>query len=96
MRVEHIREFRDRFLLTSSIGRVFVDMYYRWSHPIARIIAQWKPVRVLVRLNLMPVIGFCALVSKTNIYSLLVVFILLVLGGLFVLKRTHLGRRGQW
>ncbi len=87
--VQLIRRFRDQYLLANSIGRTFVNMYYRWSPTIARFIAQWKSIKVLVRLNLMPVIGFCALVSRMNAYAFLTVFILLFLGSFFLFKRGH-------
>lgn len=87
--VQLIRRFRDHYLLANSIGRIFVNMYYRWSPTIARFVAQWKSIKVLVKLNLMPIIGFCALVSRMSAYAFLTVVIFLFLGSFYLFKKGH-------
>jgi hypothetical protein len=89
--VQLIRRFRDQHLLANSIGRIFVNMYYRWNPIIARFVAQWKSIKVLVRLSFMPIIGFCALVSRMSAYAFLTVVIFLFLGSFFLFKRGHRG-----
>jgi hypothetical protein len=84
--VQLLRKFRDRYLLANGFGRIFVDMYYGWSPTIARFVAQWKPIKALVRFTLIPIIVLCALVSKCSTYGFLIVFPLF--GSFFLLKRT--------
>lgn len=55
--VKWLREFRDRYLLTHSAGRLFVDVYYRVSPPIADVVAQSELLKGLVRLLLLPFIA---------------------------------------
>ena len=51
-----LRRFRDRVLMGSSPGRLFVDWYYRHSPALAAIIARHDCLRVLARLLLTPVV----------------------------------------
>ena len=55
--VNILREFRDRFLLESNIGKVFINFYYKYSPPIADFIAKHEILRAAVRLSLLPLIG---------------------------------------
>jgi hypothetical protein len=52
-----LREMRDRFLLTNSIGKSFVSLYYKYSPPVAEFIANHDDVKMLVRLSLLPLVG---------------------------------------
>jgi hypothetical protein len=80
--VETLREFRDRVLLTCSLGKCFVEWYYRVSPPVAAFIAGHESLKMAVRLGLTPLV--CAMKHPSSI--LLVVFAPLVV---FVLsKRT--------
>jgi len=86
--VQLLRKFRDRYLFGNGFGRIFVNMYYGWSPTIARFVVQWKPIKVLVRFTLMPIIGLCALVSKCSTYGFLIVFVFPLFGSFFLLKGT--------
>jgi len=60
-KIDVLRAFRDRHLLTSDLGRRFVGLYYEYSPPVARIIAgaEWR--RAVVRGFLLAVIGMASL-----------------------------------
>jgi hypothetical protein len=47
--VDILRQFRDEFLITNSIGRVLVAVYYRLSPPLAGFISRHQTLRTLVR-----------------------------------------------
>ena len=55
--VNILRKFRDRFLLESSIGKAFINFYYKYSPPIADYIAKHDILRAIVRLSLFPLVG---------------------------------------
>ncbi len=56
--VEILRQFRDRYLLTTRLGRKFVAWYYR-NGPIAADFIKDKPLaKAAVRVALYPLIGF--------------------------------------
>ena len=56
--VKVLRDFRDDFLLTTPWGTAFVKAYYRYSPPIAVVIAKYAVLRTLVRVALMPLVMF--------------------------------------
>jgi len=68
--VEVLREFRDRYLLTSSLGRAFVDWYYRVSPPIAAYIAEREWARVLTRAALTPVVYTIKYPARVGVFWL--------------------------
>jgi len=51
-----LREFRDRYLQRTELGRSFIHFYYRHSPPIAAVIAQHEWLRFLVRILLTPLV----------------------------------------
>jgi hypothetical protein len=62
--VKILREFRDRFLLESSFGKAFVNLYYKYSPPIADFITNHDSLKEMVRLGLLPLIGVSWLALK--------------------------------
>ena len=57
-----LRHFRDEYLLTNSWGTTFVNFYYHNSPPIASYIADSEPLKVLVRMLLLPFIALVYLI----------------------------------
>ena len=90
--IQLLREFRDRYLLTNSFGRIFVDMYYHYSPTLAKFVAGRNSMKVLVRLTLMPMIGMSGLVSKMNVFGFLIVLAVPSLGSFLFLRR----RKETW
>jgi hypothetical protein len=51
-----LRDFRDRYLMKSSMGRDLVSLYYTYSPPTAEFIARHKGLRLVTRGVLTPVV----------------------------------------
>jgi hypothetical protein len=86
--VKLLRKFRNRYLVTSSFGRMFVDMYYRHSPTLAKFVANRKSMKALIRFNLMPIITITALFSKMNVYGFLIVLAFPILMRFFLLVKS--------
>jgi hypothetical protein len=55
--VQILRNMRDRFLLTNNIGKRVVNLYYKYSPPLAAFIADHDNLKIFVRLSLLPLVG---------------------------------------
>jgi hypothetical protein len=76
-----LRNFRDRILLANTIGRKFVDLYYRFSPPIADYLRGHALPRAVVKQALIPVTGLAWMML--NVHPMLMMFgVLLVIFGL--------------
>jgi hypothetical protein len=75
-----LRKFRNHFLLTNSLGRHFVALYYKLSPKAASFINEYDWLKPITQAILYPVIGvawFCLkLGSALNLGSFLLVFAL--------------------
>jgi hypothetical protein len=56
--VRIMRDFRDTYLLSSTIGHMFVKAYYRYSPPVADFIAKHKTLKAAARMGLLPLVAF--------------------------------------
>jgi|GEM_PF-2557609 len=74
-----LRQFRDRFLLTNSIGSEFVETYYKNSPPIAHYISQRDYLRTAVRLALIPFITLAFLCLHPQCFFILGIFVVLMM-----------------
>lgn len=54
--VEVLKRFRDMHLLTNSLGRRFVNVYYRYSPPAADFISHHRSLMLISRIILTPVV----------------------------------------
>jgi len=73
-------EMRDRFLIKSCIGKSFVNLYYKYSPPMADFIANHDNVKILVRLSLLPLVGISWLALKIGPWLTLALVTLFILG----------------
>lgn len=48
-----LRKFRDDILLRSTIGQIFVKLYYTFSPPIAKFLSNKSNVKVILRKNIL-------------------------------------------
>jgi hypothetical protein len=55
--VKTLREFRDRFLLTNTLGQSFVTLYYKYSPSMANFISENDTLRFMVGIGLLPLVG---------------------------------------
>jgi hypothetical protein len=53
-----LRDFRDTYLLPSRLGRTLVDLYYKYSPSVAEFITKNIALRIMVRINLLPLVAF--------------------------------------
>ena len=90
--VQLLRGFRDRYLLTNCFGRIFVDMYYRYSPALARFVSNSKPIKALVRFSLIPIIGFSTIIPKIEMHNFFIVFVFPLLGVFFLIKKGVWGK----
>jgi len=62
--VQILRKMRDRFLIKSSIGKILVNLYYKYSPPLADFIADHDNLKIFVRWSLLPLVGISWLALK--------------------------------
>jgi len=82
-----LRQFRDKYLLTNPLGKMFVKWYYRHSPKYANIIAQSESLRSIARISLLPLYGFAYIVLGKVIWPMM---FLLSLGILFFRSRKSI------
>jgi hypothetical protein len=66
-----LRQFRDEQLLTRSAGRIFVDLYYEYSPPIADLIRGSTSLKFIVRGLLTPLVWIIEFPVLLMLYFLL-------------------------
>jgi hypothetical protein len=92
--VKVLRAFRDRYLLTSVPGRMFVQWYYQHGPAAATFLNDHPEYKPLVRAALMPAVGTAIVMTGTPMMFKTIVF--LVLGSAIALGffRRRLSRTG--
>jgi filamentous hemagglutinin family protein len=93
--VKTLRAFRDTFLLTNSLGKGFVDFYYRYSPPVADFIARHAALKYVVRICLLPLItlSWLALNLGMNALVLIVILPMILLSARLVFKKVLYSQR---
>ena len=83
--VETLRDFRDRYLVSNKLGRKFIDLYYKYSPSVASFIARHKPLKIAVRIYLLPVIVFCYSMLHLGPAATLFIFMLIAISPTFII-----------
>jgi hypothetical protein len=86
-----LRNFRDKILLTNSLGKGFVKAYYTYSPPIADFISKYDNLRAFVRLSLLPVVGVSWIALKIGPVLTLALMLLFIscFIGIIWFRRTY-------
>lgn len=74
-----LRQFRDRYLQRTALGRAFIRFYYRHSPPIAAVIAEHDWMRFLLRMLLTPLVLAIAFPLRALLLAALAATLLLAL-----------------
>lgn len=82
--LKELRAIRDQRLLPYAVGSAIVDIYYRVSPPVARLVASSEPLRIAVRVLL-------SLMLRPSLYA--AVIGLVGLASLIVLRRLAIKHR---
>jgi len=61
-----LREVRDRYIRTSSAGRLFLSVYERYAPSLAALIDHHETLKAVTRVALLPVLGVCFLLLYTG------------------------------
>lgn len=87
--VNVLRKFRSRFLMKSAIGRQFVSWYYHNAPPVAGWIAESENRRQVARWALTPIFATAYMTMNWPMTTLFLGLGVLVLLGVFVLRRIN-------
>jgi len=91
--VKILSEFKDRRLLTNSIGRGIVDAYYTLSPPVASYLHKHPFARAIVRYALVPITGIAYISLHIHPLALLFTFIFMLLTGVYFFKQSAIRRQ---
>ncbi len=83
-----LKEFRRRFLVTTWPGRKLVDLYNRWSPPLAGYISKSRPARITARCLLYPAVGMAYMALHARCYHY-IFFLLLLLPAITIFIRAR-------
>lgn len=79
--IDVLRAFRDRYMLTNTLGAAFVDAYYHLSPPIADRIAESNGARAFVRITLAPVVTYTGWMLAAPLATIAGTLVLLAMTG---------------
>lgn len=92
--VQALRAFRDRYLMTSAPGRMFVAWYYRHGPAAAEFLNAHPGYKPVVRAALMPAVGAALFMTQTSVVFKGGMFLLLGVAIAFYLVRKRPSRSG--
>jgi hypothetical protein len=77
--IEILREFRDEYLLTTTVGKNLVEFYYRVSPPIAEFITEHPSLKPMVMVGLLPAVAVSTVAVSTTTAEKMIIVVLLAL-----------------
>jgi hypothetical protein len=77
--IENLRELRDGYLLTNTLGQALVDLYYGVSPPVAEFMTGHHGLKPMVRAGLLPAVAVSAVAVNTSLVGKMAIIALLVL-----------------
>jgi hypothetical protein len=93
--VQTLRTFRDQYLLTNSLGKKWVAIYYQKSPPLARWLEEHPYFKPAVRIILSPFVWFVGFwMGVTSLVKTLIICVLLSIHG-FLLYRWGVMLKGR-
>jgi hypothetical protein len=92
--VQALREFRDQYLLTNSLGRAFVEWYYRVSPAAAAALNAHPAFKPVIRAALLPAVGGACLLTRTSLLFKIILLLVFGCAVLFLYNRKRLSRFG--
>lgn len=95
--IQILRDFRDRYLLTNTIGQALVGLYYRVSPPFAELITEHPGLKPIVRAGLLPAVTMSAIVVSTTPAQKIAILgaLVLLLAGVTAWATKRLGRQRE-
>ena len=93
-KVQILRDFRDTYLLRSTLGSGIVKIYYRLSPKAAGFITEREPLRYVVRIALLPFVGISYVllhISAVQTWMILSLSFILLTSGLIVVLNLARG-----
>ena len=96
--IQVLRDFRDEYLLANPLGQAFVDLYYRFSPPIAEFITYHPSLKPMVRAGLLPAVAMSSVAVNTTPAEKIAILGLLVLAsvGLAIWATRRRGRGPEY
>lgn len=91
--VQALREFRDRYLMTTTPGRAFVGWYYTYSPIAAQFINEHPGLKPAVRVALLPAVRGAMFMTRTSTSTKTILFVVLGLLALYASLRAGKTRR---
>jgi len=94
--VQALRDLRDRYLETNSIGRAFVKWYYEYGPIGAAALNEHPWLKPVVRTALMPAVGGALFLTRTStVTQLLILFLFILMTAMLVMYKKVVKRGGS-
>lgn len=91
--VQSFRDFRNKYLLTNSLGRNFVKLYYKYSPFYANLIAESEISKTIVRAALWPLLFFARMSVAFGFWATLIIMTFVAFSFVEFYRRLILGRK---
>ena len=90
--IEVLRDFRDEYLMDNKIGRELVDLYYKYSPSVARMIEQNGILKIAVRIHLVLFVAFSySMIKFGPIFTAIIFLSMFLIPLIFIVHRKREG-----